>query len=75
MFSFLDKIEYPLLIIAAVLMLLAPFTPMPHIIEKLIMLREGTLKKPIDIFDLFYHLVPTILLIIKIIRDYGAARG
>lgn len=75
MFSFLDKIEYPLLIIAAVLMLLAPFTPMPHIIEKLIMLREGTLKKPIDIFDLFYHLVPTVLLIIKIIRDYGAARG
>lgn len=75
MFSFLDKIEYPLLIIAAILMLLAPFTPMPHIIEKLIMLKEGTLKKPIDIFDLFYHFVPTVLLIIKIIRDYGAARG
>lgn len=75
MFSFLDNIEYPLLIIAAVLMLLAPFTPMPHIVEKLIMLKEGTLRKPIDIFDLFYHFVPTVLLIIKIIRDYGAARG
>ena len=28
---------------------------MPHVIEKLIMLRNGTLSKPIDIFDLFYQ--------------------
>lgn len=75
MFSFLDKIQYPLLITASVLMLLAPFTPMPHVVEKLIMLKEGTLKKPIDIFDLFYHFVPTVLLIIKVIRDYGASKG
>ena len=75
MFSFLDKVEYPLLMIATILMLLAPFTPMPHVIEKLIMLKEGTLKKPIDIFDLFYHFVPAVLLIIKVIRDYGTPKG
>ncbi|QEN06911.1 RND transporter [Oceanispirochaeta crateris] len=75
MFSFLDKIEYPLLIMASVLMLLAPFTPMPHVVEKLIMLREGTLKKAIDIFDLFYHFVPTVLLIIKLIRDYNISKA
>ncbi|MDA3955305.1 hypothetical protein [Oceanispirochaeta sp.] len=75
MFSFLDKIEYPLLIIAAVLMLLAPFTPMPHVVEKLIMLKEGTLKKAIDIFDLFYHFVPLALLIIKLIRDYNISKA
>jgi len=69
MWSFLDKIPYAILIIIAVLMLLAPFKPMPHIVEKLIMLKNGVLTKPIDIFDLFYHLVPTILLAMKIVRD------
>ena len=69
MWSFLDKIPYAILIIIAVLMLLAPFKPMPHVVEKLIMLKNGLLTKPIDIFDLFYHLVPTILLAIKIVRD------
>jgi hypothetical protein len=69
MWSFLDKIPYAILIIFAVIMLLAPFKPMPHVVEKLIMLKNGVLTKPIDIFDLFYHLIPTILLVIKIVRD------
>jgi hypothetical protein len=69
MWSFLDKIPYAILIIIAVLMLLAPFKPMPHVVEKLIMLKNGVLTKPIDIFDLFYHLIPTILLAIKIVGD------
>lgn len=50
-------------------MILAPFKPMPHVLEKLIMLRNGTLTKPIDIFDLFYHLIPTIILLLKIYRS------
>lgn len=69
MFIWLDKIPYPILIVAAVLMLMLPFKPMPHVLEKLIMLKNGTLSKPMDIFDLFYHLIPTVLLIIKIVRD------
>ena len=69
MWSFLDKIPYAILILIAVIMLLAPFKPMPHVVEKLIMLKNGVLTKPIDIFDLFYHLIPTILLAIKIVRD------
>ena len=69
MWTFLDKIPYAILIIIAVLMLLAPFKPMPHVVEKLIMLKNGVLTKPIDIFDLFYHLIPTILLAMKIVRD------
>jgi hypothetical protein len=52
-------------------MLLAPFRPMPHVVEKLIMLKNGTLTKPIDIFDLFYHLVPTIVLLLKVYRDFS----
>jgi hypothetical protein len=68
--AFLDKIPYSVLIVISVVMLLAPFRPMPHVVEKLIMLKNGILTKPIDIFDLFYHLVPTIILGLKIYRDY-----
>lgn len=68
MWSFLDKIPYGLLTIAALFMLFAPFRPMPHVLEKLIMLKNGTLSRPIDIFDLFYHLIPTLLLVIKMAR-------
>ena len=69
MWSLLDKIPYSILIVAAIFMILAPFKPMPHVLEKLIMLKNGTLTKPIDIFDLFYHLVPTIILLLKIYRS------
>ncbi len=71
MLSFLDKIPYSILIVFSVIMILIPFSPMPHFVEKVIMLKNGTLNKPIDIFDLFYHSAPLILLIIKFIRDYS----
>ena len=70
MLSFLDKIPYSILIVVAILMLLAPFRPMPHVVEKLIMLKNGNLTRPIDIFDLFYHLIPTILVILKMRRSF-----
>jgi hypothetical protein len=69
MWSFLDKIPYSILIVAAILMGLAPFRPMPHVMEKLIMLKNGTLNRPIDIFDLFFHLAPSILLALKILKS------
>ncbi|MGB5618562.1 MAG: hypothetical protein WBM78_17095 [Desulfobacterales bacterium] len=71
MWALLDRIPYPLLILLAVFMLLAPFRPMPHVVEKLIMLKNGALNRPVDIFDLFYHLLPTILLALKIYRTYS----
>ena len=71
MWAFLDKIPYSILIVGAVLIILAPFKPMPHVLEKLIMLKNGTLTKPIDIFDLFFHLVPTLILLLKIYRDFS----
>jgi hypothetical protein len=69
MWSFLDKIPYSILILAAILLLLAPFRPMPHVVEKLIMLKNGTLNRPIDIFDLFFHLIPTIVLALKVLKS------
>lgn len=71
MWALLDRIPYPLLILLAVFMLLAPFRPMPHVLEKLIMLKNGGLNRPVDIFDLFYHLLPAILLALKIYRTYS----
>ena len=70
MWTFLDKIPMGILIVVAILMLLAPFRPMPHVLEKLIMLKNGTLTRPIDIFDLIFHLIPTALLILKIFRNW-----
>jgi hypothetical protein len=69
MWTVLEKIPYALLIGISVFMLLAPFRPMPHVLEKLMMLKNGTLNRPIDIFDLFYHLIPLALLLLKIYRD------
>ena len=71
MWALIDKIPYAVLIVLAVLMLLAPFRPMPHVLEKLIMLKNGTLTKPLDIFDLVYHLIPSILLALKIYRSFS----
>lgn len=68
MFKFLDNIQLSTLIIISVIMLLLPFRPMPHVVEKIIMLKNGELKKAIDIFDLFYHLSPSFLLLIKIFK-------
>lgn len=68
MLKMIDKIPMTTLILFSVLMLLLPFRPMPHVVEKIIMLKNGELKKAIDIFDLFYHLAPSFLLVIKIFR-------
>jgi hypothetical protein len=70
MWTFLDKIPLGVLLVIAIIMLLAPFRPMPHVLEKLIMLKNGTLARPIDIFDLIFHLIPTLLLILKIFRNW-----
>jgi hypothetical protein len=69
--TILDKIPYSVLIVFAILMILAPFRPMPHVLEKLIMLKNGALTRPMDIFDLFFHLIPTIILSLKIYSRYN----
>ena len=71
MWRLLDSISYPILIFIAAFMLLAPFSPMPHVLEKLIMLINGELIKAVDIFDLLFHLSGAILLSIKFLRDYN----
>ena len=65
--KWLDRIPYSLLVPLAAVMALAPFVPEPHLWEKLKMLASGTLVKPIDIFDLFLHGTPLLLLALKLL--------
>lgn len=67
----LDSISYTMLVPLAVLLGLAPFHPMPHLVEKLIMLKQGALHKPVDIFDLVMHAAPLALLAAKLVRDFA----
>lgn len=69
--KWLDELPYLILIGLAVVMAMLPFQPQPHLVEKLAMLSSGTLSKPIDIFDLIWHMLPTILLVIKFLRGFG----
>lgn len=66
MLAWLNRISYLPLIIFALLLGLAPFAPEPHLVEKLRMLTAGELSRPLDIFDLFLHASPSILLLIKL---------
>jgi len=62
-------LQYRYVIPLALFLGFAPFFPQPHIVEKIGMLAAGTLKRPIDIFDLFWHSWPFALLVYKFIHD------
>ncbi len=64
-----ELLDYKFLIPIALFLGFAPFFPQPHIVEKIRMLMAGTLKRPIDIFDLFWHAWPFALLAYKVVRD------
>lgn len=66
-------LEYRVLIPLALLLGFAPFTPQPHIFEKIRMLLAGTLNRPLDIFDLCWHAWPFALLAYRVIRDIRQA--
>jgi hypothetical protein len=68
--SWLDKIPLGWLIALAAWMAIAPITPEPHLIEKFGMLGQGTLTKPLDIFDLCLHLAPLLLLGLRLWRRF-----
>ncbi|MDO9243025.1 MAG: hypothetical protein Q7U32_04365 [Rhodocyclaceae bacterium] len=62
---FIREFPFPILIVITVLMLGAPFVPEPHLVEKARMAMNGTLTRPIDIFDVVWHLLPAALLVWK----------
>jgi hypothetical protein len=68
MFAWIDRLPLVALVIAALTLGLAPFVPEPHVWEKLRMLADGNLSRPMDIFDLLLHAAPWVLLAIKLAR-------
>ena len=62
-----NRTPLSLLIVLSLSLGLAPFTPEPHLLEKLRMLASGELIRLIDVFELLLHGTPWLLLIIKLI--------
>lgn len=64
--NFIRRLPVLPLAVLTVMLGLAPFFPEPHLWQKLKMLVAGDLVKPIDIFDLFMHATPGLLLIVRL---------
>ena len=62
--------SYKLLVPLAIILAIMP-PGNPHLLEKTRLLTTGTLVRPLDIFDLFFHALPLVLLGIKVGRDLG----
>lgn len=71
--TILDRVSWPVAALLALTLGLAPFTPEPHIWEKLKMLATGDLVKPIDWFDLVLHAVPWLVVLAKGVRSLRRA--
>jgi len=72
--KWLDQTPWSSLLMIALLLGLAPFSPESHLIEKLRMLSHGELSRGIDIFDLFMHGIPLLVVALKLVRE-GVVRG
>lgn len=70
--KWLDRIPLTWAVLGTIWMALAPFVPEPHLVEKLRMLGQGTLNRPLDIFDLVMHATPVVLLPVLIWRRWKA---
>ncbi|HSG11693.1 MAG TPA: RND transporter [Gammaproteobacteria bacterium] len=71
--KWLDSIPMALLLPLAIVLALAPFTPEPHLWEKLKLLAAGNLSRPIDIFDLLLHGTPLLLVVLKLVKGRRGA--
>ena len=66
--AWVDAIPWPPLLVIVWILGGAPFNSEPHLVGKIRMLANGTLVRPIDIFDLLYHSAPLVVLLWKLIR-------
>ena len=68
MLKWIDRLPLMPLLVVAVFFAIVPLTATPHLAEKIGMLLDGDLTRPIDIFDLFMHATPSALLIVRLAR-------
>lgn len=67
LFGWLHCPSMAMLIVAAIMMGVMPVFPEPHLTEKLRMLFQGSLTRPIDIFDLLWHSWPLIWIALRLL--------
>ncbi|WPD21828.1 MAG: RND transporter [Candidatus Electrothrix scaldis] len=72
--AWIDALPLPPLLVIVLILGGAPFVPEPHLVGKIRMLANGTLVRPIDIFDLLYHSAPFVVLLYKLVRLKTATR-
>lgn len=70
----LDRLPWTWLLLLTAWLAIAPITPEPHLIEKLRMLAQGTLVRPVDIFDLALHATPLLIVALKLWRQWRTPR-
>ena len=75
MWKWLDRIPLLPLLVGALLLGAAPFVPEPHLVEKSRMLMAGALTRPLDIFDLLFHALLPLLLLLKLGRMAATRPG
>jgi hypothetical protein len=68
--NWLDRLPWTWLLLGAAWMAVAPVTPEPHLVEKMRLLVQGSLARPLDIFDLVLHGTPLALVAIKLLRRW-----
>ncbi|MEJ2178853.1 MAG: RND transporter [Gammaproteobacteria bacterium] len=68
MVNLLDRTSVWILLVLAIGLGIAPPGSQPHLVEKLTMLANGNLVRPIDIFDLLLHGIFPLLLLVKLGR-------
>ncbi len=66
--GFIDRLPWWIVGFMVLTLGLAPYTPEPHIWEKLKMLFAGELRGGLDWFDLILHSVPWVLALVKGVR-------
>lgn len=67
-----ERLRWPLL--ACLSLGLAPYVPLPHVVEKLAWLARGHPLRPIDVFDLLLHGAPWLWLASALIAHTRAQR-
>ena len=75
MTNWIDRLPWALLLPVAAWMAIAPLAPEPHLVEKLRMLFQGLLVRPLDIFDLAMHGAPLVLVAVKLWRKARAPKS
>jgi len=64
--TWLDRVPWWVTLLLVATIGLAPFSPQPHVVEKIVLLARGHLSRPIDVFDLVLHSAPWLLLALKL---------